>query len=184
MNFNTNFASVLRIWDFHNRLYFIMKLWWCRHPTPTLYRAGCDAKPTHTFWPKKLLRKHDMVMKIQVLILGSPEKGSLGRPRVDPGQNQGITRAHPKQNQVDPGQIWQTQALGDEMEFFKDIRKSRCIIEIKVIFYQILVVFEYSCWSHANMLQKWFKWTQIPKTKVNFGVNSYQIMKFLVFCFP
>ena len=85
-----------------------MKLWRCRHPTPTLYRAGCDAKPTHTFWPKKLLRKHDMVMKTQVLILGTPEKGSPGRPRADPGHNQGIPKAkpgRPRADLTDPGTV-------------------------------------------------------------------------------
>ena len=113
MNFNTNFASDLKIWDFHNRHNFIMKLWRCRHPTPTLYRAGCDAKPTHTFWPKKLLRKHDMVMKIQVLIPGTQEKGNPGRvradlgqipvrPRSDLGQTPVSPRSDPGQTQVRP----------------------------------------------------------------------------------
>ena len=78
-----------------------MKLRRHRHPTPTLYRAGCDAKPTHTFWPKKLLRKHDMVMKTQVLILGTLEKG---RPKTDPGQTQCLIWAELGRPWADPGQ--------------------------------------------------------------------------------
>jgi len=48
-------------------------------------------------------------------------------------------------------------------------------------FNQILVVFEYPCWPHANILQKWFQWTQIPKMKVNFEVNSVIYWNFKLF---
>ena len=96
-----------KIWHSHNWHNFVMKLRRHRHPTPTLYRAGCDAKPTHTFWPKKLLRKHDMVMKTQVLIPGTLEKG---RPKADLGQTQCLNWAElgrPRTDWVEPGQIGQ-----------------------------------------------------------------------------
>ena len=60
---------------------------------------------------EKLLRKHDLVMKTQVLIPGIAGKGqTLGRPRADPVFDRGRlgqTLGRPRADRVDPGQIGQ-----------------------------------------------------------------------------